>query len=192
MAAVKNLCKTGILLKNGKIETRGQIEDVVNYYIEDQPDDSNKTYYSDLQNAMGNEVIKVTSFEISPLQGDRMTIASGVKINMILFCNKEDFIFDIAYRLSTMDDLLIVFNHFILGQLNETKKGYYSFEMIIPPYFLNKGKYQLKMWFGENLKYVIWYMPLIVFSIEDSYNNDWPGLLRTNFEKKSCYLGLEK
>ena len=33
MGAVKNLCKTGIMLANGQVAYRGQVEDCINYYI---------------------------------------------------------------------------------------------------------------------------------------------------------------
>ena len=36
MTAVKNLCKTGVLLKNGSVDFAGNINDVVDYYLTDE------------------------------------------------------------------------------------------------------------------------------------------------------------
>ena len=192
MTAVKNLCKTGVVLKDGGLAFSGQVNDAVDYYLEKTTIEENSNlYYSNLQAALGNENIKIKSFEVSALNGGRVTIESGIKIKLIFYCNKEDFILDVSYNIQTVDEVLILGNGSIIGQKNAIKKGYYSYEITVPPYFLNKGKYRINFWFGENHRYLLWQMPEQLFIVEDAFDRESPGILRAEFDCKAEYLGVK-
>ncbi len=61
MTAVKSLCKSGILLNKGTIEFTGEIEKVVDFYLSDSSDQSIKNNFWEVEDAPGNDFIKIRS-----------------------------------------------------------------------------------------------------------------------------------
>lgn len=72
MASVLQLCKTGLVLKNGVAEYSGGIEDVVNYY---QRDDEylNSTALADRTDRAGNGKIRLVSAQLETEDGAKLT-----------------------------------------------------------------------------------------------------------------------
>ncbi|MDR1544693.1 MAG: ATP-binding cassette domain-containing protein [Prevotellaceae bacterium] len=189
MASMRQLCKTGILLKDGSVEYAGKINEVVEYYVGNSYTENPKIYFDDISTALGNENIKIKSFEVAPTEGDALTISSGITMKLLFYCNKKSIVLDVSYQIYTIEDFLILGEGVIVGKAHETQKGLYSLEITIPKNFFNSGKYRINIWFGENNKYCLYQMPSQIFTIEDSFNRNSAGLLQIEFEKKSAYTG---
>ena len=70
----------------------------------------------------------------------------------------------------------------------DSKVGRYTVEFSLPPYYLNTGKYLMKLWFGEAQKYVLWGVYEHTFEIENTLTGQGynmatlPGILKPCFD----------
>lgn len=158
MASIKQLCKSGILLENGTIKYVGNIKDTVDYYIGDGGSSENQ-YFENLDIAPGNDVLRIKSFEILPLdRSNQITIETGILFRLSFMCNKEHAMLDANLEVKTLDDITIFQVGRVLGNIGEkdSKKGIYTIEFKVNPYTLNAGKFKCEVFFGENQRYVVY------------------------------------
>lgn len=158
MASIKQLCKSGILLENGTIKFVGNIKETVDYYIGEGGCTENQ-YFEDLSAAPGNDVIRIKSFEILPLdRSNQITIETGILFRLSFMCNKEHAMLDANLEVKTLDDITIFQVGRVLGNIGEkdSKKGVYTIEFKVNPYTLNAGKFKCEVFFGENQRYVVY------------------------------------
>ena len=157
MASVKALCKSGVLLENGGLKFMGSIKDTVDLYIGEGGSSENQ-YFDDLSTAPGNDVIRIKSFEILPLDGsNQISIETGVLFRLKFMCYKENAMLDANMLVSTLDDTPIFQVGQMFGQVGEkdSKIGIYTAEFKIDPYTINTGRYKAEIFFGENQRYVV-------------------------------------
>ena len=197
MASVKALCKTGLLLENGMVKYRGSIQDTIDMYIGEGGSSENQ-YFEDLSTAPGNDVVRIKSFEILPLDGSsQITIETGILFRLKFMCYKENAMLDADIAVSSMDDITIFQMGRVLGQIGEkdSKKGMYTVEFKLDPYTINAGRYKLELWFGENQRYVVYSGFEQCFEVENSlvdmgFNQSvMPGFLRPKNDFKITFEG---
>ena len=197
MASVKSLCKSGILLENGSVKYIGNIKDTVDYYIGDGGNSENQ-YFEDLTTAPGNDVVRIKSFEILPLDGsNQISIETGVLFRLKFMCYKENAMLDANMLVSTMDDITVFQVGQMLGNTGEkdSKKGIYTIEFSVNPYTLNAGRYKTEIFFGENQRYVVYSGFEQCFEVENSLadmgfnQNILPGLMRPKNDFKITFKG---
>ena len=195
MASVKSLCKSGLLLENGMVKYRGSIQDTIDMYIGEGGSSENQ-YFDDLSTAPGNDVIRIKSFEILPLDGsNQITIETGILFRLKFMCYKENAMLDADIAVSSMDDITIFQMGRVLGQIGEkdSKKGMYTVEFKLDPYTINAGRYKLELWFGENQRYVVYSGFEQCFEVENSladmgFNQSvMPGFLRPKNDFKITF-----
>ncbi len=89
MTSIKNLCKTGVLMKNGKIDYIGDIDTTIDKYLTEQEERSN-TKISEIKDRQGDGSIKFTDIEYFGKNGEKrdtfevgepMTIRINFKVN---------------------------------------------------------------------------------------------------------------
>ena len=156
MAAVKNLCKTGLVLSNGSSVFTGNIQDTIDFYIGDNYLENPHLYFDDLATAPGNENIRIKSFEVTPMFGNHLNVESGLSFKLNFFNYKPDIMMDATFELSTIDDICIFHNGKVLTPDKNSKKGFYEVQFNLLPNTLNAGKYKMKLIFGENQKHLLW------------------------------------
>ncbi len=197
MASVKSLCKSGLLLENGVVKYIGGINDTVDYYIGDGGSTENQ-YFDDLSMAPGNDVIRIKSFEILPLdRSKQITIETGVLFRLKFMCYKDNAMLDANMLVCTMDDISVFQVGQTLGQIGEkdSKKGIYTVEFKVDPYTINAGRYKTQIFFGENQRYVVFGGFEQCFEVENSLTdmgfnqNILPGLLRPKNNFKITFEG---
>ena len=197
MASVKALCKTGLLLENGMVKYRGGIQDTIDMYIGEGGSSENQ-YFDDLSTAPGNDVVRIKSFEILPLDGsNQITIETGILFRLKFMCYKENAMLDANIAVSSMDDITIFQMGRVLGKIGEkdSKKGMYTVEFKLDPYTINAGRYKLELWFGENQRYVVYSGFEQCFEVENSladmgFNQSvMPGFLRPKNDLKITFEG---
>ena len=184
MAAVKKLCKRGILLENGEIKYSGNIDDTIRMYIDDGTLPSQSVYFDDLSTAPGNNKVRIKSFEVMPVRGDVVNVTSGIHFRLT-FMNYVPIIhLDAAFELHTADDITIFHSGKVVSPQCESKIGEYVVDFSLPPFMLNRGKYYMNIWFGENNKYRICKPYVHSFMVEESFCDDpylgrpLPGVLK--------------
>jgi lipopolysaccharide transport system ATP-binding protein len=98
MTAVKNLCKTGLLLKNGSVSYSGEINDVVDYYLSDETVKGIINGEWEKYNAPGKDKIKVKSARVE-YSGTYITINTPFDIITEFWCEQEGFPINVSMHL---------------------------------------------------------------------------------------------
>lgn len=195
MAAVKKLCKSGILLENGEVKYSGNIDDTIRMYIDDGTIPSQSVYFDDLSTAPGNDKVRIKSFEVFPVKGDVVSVASGIHFRLTFMNYVPDIHLDAVFELHTADDITIFHSGKVVSPQHDSKIGEYVVDFSLPPFWLNRGKYYMNIWFGENNKYIIcnpYTHPFKVeeFLYEDPYlGRSLPGILKLDINASSQFRG---
>jgi len=188
MAAVKKLCKKGVLLENGMVKHQGSIQEVVGHYISGSAKACSNVYYDDLSTAPGNDNIRICSFEVLPKNGDSVTVESGIRFRLAFMNYKPDIMLDASFELHTADDIIVFCTGKVLSPEKDSKVGRYVVEFSLPPFSLNTGRYMMRIWFGESQRYVLWGSYEHPFEVENTligqgYNMaTLPGILKPHFD----------
>jgi lipopolysaccharide transport system ATP-binding protein len=143
MASIRQLCKNGILLKNGTVEKMGDVQDVVDYYL------SSMQTVSDF-NREGNGAVRITDFRIrntSIALGEDLNIE--IDIEALQNVEKVDISFDIkdesekqvAHVASNDDDYQI-------SHMNPGEKK--TIHCVIKNVNLAPGGYTSSIWIGTH------------------------------------------
>ena len=85
-AAVKQLCNTGILLKNGTTAFIGTSEETLNKYQNDQRFLGNYESNPELGNTISNENIELISFKILSPPECNISVSTGFKFEIVFNC----------------------------------------------------------------------------------------------------------
>ena len=156
MNSIKQLCQTGVVLKNGQLDYMGTASNAVDYYIGRYSENSEKMYFDDLRTAPGNDKIRIRSMEVSDSKGGRITIDSDIDVKLQFYNYVANSMIDCTFELRTADDL-VVFHRWLNFSVNkDSKVGEQKISFRIPKHLLNAGKYYFRIWFGENEAHVLW------------------------------------
>jgi lipopolysaccharide transport system ATP-binding protein len=191
MSAVKNLCTSGIVLKNGLLDFSGTIKDAVDYYIGNNYQKSNELYYSNLANAPGNDKIRIRSMSVKPGKGNSITIDTDINIELRFYNYLEAAMIDATFELLTTEDIIVFHRWMNFSPLKDSKIGEQEISFTIPAGLLNSGRYYFRVWFGENEAHLLWgdltYMFEVEFTSEtvgDIEVGKKPGIIRPELNFK--------
>ena len=70
MGAVRNLCKTGVVLKDGMVDFRGNCEDAIDFYINYKKELGNIAV-SEISKRKGNGIIRITNISFESKNGNK-------------------------------------------------------------------------------------------------------------------------
>ncbi|MDR2621811.1 MAG: ATP-binding cassette domain-containing protein [Dysgonamonadaceae bacterium] len=189
MASIKALCNIGVLLKNGSIVYSGNIEETVNRYMGENYKENSKIYFENLSTALGNDDIRVKSFEVAPITGNEINVESGLRFTLLFYNYKAEIILDTTFELSTAENIVVFHAGKVLTPDKDSKKGFYQVRFDILPFTLNTGKYKMKLIFGENQRYPLFVKEdILCFEIENTltgqgYNmSTLPGIMKPKFD----------
>lgn len=188
MTAVKELCSSGILLKNGLLEYKGPILETIVEYQKDY-ELKNKYIAQDISSAAGNENIRILEFSVNALTGDLIDIESGIRVKLKFFNAPPGINLDATLELRNFEELVIFHVGKLISQNHDSKRGVYHIEFDIPPSLLNAGNYYFRLIFGKNQSEVLFSIDnLIGFEVENVKvgvkTHVYPGIIRPNFEYK--------
>jgi lipopolysaccharide transport system ATP-binding protein len=189
MTSVKNLCKTGVLLKDGSVQFAGQINDVVDYYQSDETTKGIVNNYWTFDDAPGLEKIKVKSAYIR-YDGDYLTVKKSFDIVTEFWCLEEGFPVNVSMHLQDMNGAC-VYN--IFTQNKPLTKGLHRAVFHIPENLMNDGIYYVNNMFVSNAATYFYHEHAHSFEIvEDRASSDWHGkwigAVRPTFIKKDYSL----
>ena len=195
MAAVKKLCKRGVVLENGMVKFMGDIKDAVDNYISDSAHISSNVFFKDLSSAPGNDNIRIRSFEVIPCEGQILNVESGIHFKLVFKNNKPNIILDATFEMRTLDDIIVFHTGKVVSPDKNSKVGDYTVEFTIPPFTINTGKYKIRIWFGEAQRYVLWGNYEHTFEIENTLTGQGynmatlPGILKPRFNFEVSFNG---
>jgi len=191
MAAVKNLCKTGIVLKNGMVDFSGTVKDAVDYYTNTNYAETKELYYDNLSVAPGNSTIRIRSMVVKPLHGEVINIDSEIVVALQFYSYIPNLMIDVTFELRTMDDIVIFHRWMNFSPNKDSKVGEQEVSFVIPAGLLNSGRYYFKVWFGENEAHMLWGDLIYMFEVEftnesvgDIMLGKKPGLIRPDLNFK--------
>ena len=195
MNSIKQLCSTGVVLKNGLLDYMGNVNDAVSYYIGNYCQNTEKMYYNDLRTAPGNDKIRICSMEVIDSKGGRITIDSDIDVKLVFFNYLANSMIDCTFELRTADDI-VVFHRWCNFSLNkDSKVGEQQITFQIPKNLLNAGKYYFRVWFGENEAHLLWGELTYYFEVEytmeklgDLLIDVKPGVIRPELNMKHTML----
>jgi lipopolysaccharide transport system ATP-binding protein len=192
MAAIKNLCKTGILLQNGKIHFQGTQTDVINKYLSLSQAKASYQATGNLNQWLGNANIRIKSFTVKPKLGDSLTISSGVVFQMEFYNHKKNINLDTTFELSTFDEIVVFHHGKIITSESNSQEGLYTITGEIPPFFLNACSYKMKVIFGENQRYPMYINDDIISfellnEVSGSNATVLPGIVRANLNYRVSF-----
>lgn len=167
MAAVKTLCKTGLVLKNGKIEFSGTQAEAVSHYQSLQTITSGLVHTGEVSDALGNSNIRILKLVVQPQKGSELNIYSGCDIILEFYNSQAGKNLDVTLEVETLDNVVVFHNGIILTEKNDSKEGFYTLRFSLTRTLLNAGKYLLSVTFGENQRYVLFHeREIISFEIQ--------------------------
>ena len=194
MAAVKELCNQGILLNQGKIEYIGTATESVIEYQKGRNSNDSYFYEGSIENAIGNENIRIKEFSVKPLSGDYISIESGAKVKLIFYNNRPNINLDATFELRSTDEVVVFHTGSLIYRNLDSKIGLHEVTFDLPPHLLNAGNYYFKIIFGENQRYILFENDnLVSFSVENkaigSNANILPGIIRPDLNFINSYYG---
>lgn len=187
MAAVKQLCTRGIVLKHGQLMFGGTQYEAVNYYQNAHQTNSSFLHEGNLADAPGNDLIRILKFSVSPLKGETITISSGIMFELEFYNDKELTNVGVTFELKNTDEMIVFHHGTYISDENASKKGVYYVKGVLPPHFLNAGNFIFNLIFGENQRYLLFQAnDFIQFEVLNetlgSNSNILPGVTRPDIE----------
>ena len=185
MASVKQLCNKGIVLKHGAFDFEGSQIQAVTHYQNSHETNSYFEHDGPVENAPGNDKIRILKFEVKPIHGEVLSISSGVKFNLVFYNYEPGINLDATFELRNIDEVAIFHQGALLSTHEDSCKGIYSIKGQLEPYLLNAGIYRFSLIFGENQRYVLFSIAEIIqFEIfneaQGSNSQQLPGILSLN------------
>jgi lipopolysaccharide transport system ATP-binding protein len=190
LVAVSSLCGKGLLLKGGRLIAEGPTPEVIGIYQKTSDVSLEKSRRWNLEDAPGNELIKITQVSALPLGGSTINIDSGVRIQYLFYCAVENKNLDTTLEVITKDEIVVFHKGVVLGS-ERNGPGFYSISVEIPPFLLNANVYRIKLIFGESQRYLLFQTDhILAFEIENSNTgmgsnlSRVPGVIRPELEWK--------
>jgi len=192
MTAIQTLCNKGVLLKKGKVELDGPIEEVIEHYLENQVDFLTKFECFLPEEAPGNEYVRIKRAEIK-LPGDDgtgITVETPFDIEFE-FWNLRKYSLHLSLALWNMKGECI----FNVGSVSTaSKEGIYRSRCHIPANLLNDDKYFVQIFFIKDGSVCVYEQNEIlcfeVFDIPRAGNwfGKWIGAVRPklSFSLEEC------
>lgn len=188
MTAVKELCSHGILMKQGQISYEGEMLETI---LEYQKDYELSTSYvaPSIEEAIGNENIKILEFSAKPIVGKILDIDSGIRVKLEFYNAVPNINLDATFELRNFEELVIYHVGKLISANNDSKKGTYTIEFDMPAGMVNAGNYYFKLSFGKNQTEVLFTNESIVgFEVENVKTgvktHIYPGIIRPVFDYK--------
>jgi lipopolysaccharide transport system ATP-binding protein len=187
MAAVKQLCTSGLVMQHGTLAYEGSGLESVSFYQNSNDTSDHFRHEGPIEAAPGNNNIRILGFSVAPVRGELLNISSGIRFELKFFNAKERINLDATFELRNADEMPIFHHGTTLSINSDSKKGVYTVVGEIPPNLLNAGTYSFRLIFGENQRYVLFTTDdTIQFEIMNeslgSNNSILPGVIRPDLK----------
>ena len=156
MNSIKQLCHTGVVLKDGMLDFMDTASNAVDYYIGRYQQNNSAMYFDDLTTAPGNDKIRIRSMEVRDSKGGHITIDSDIDVKLQFYNYIANSMIDCTFELHTADDTVVFHRWLNFSPNHDSKVGEQRISFCIPKNLLNAGKYYFKIHFGENEAHLLW------------------------------------
>ncbi|MBR1564499.1 MAG: ATP-binding cassette domain-containing protein [Paludibacteraceae bacterium] len=191
MNSIQQLCRTGVVLKNGHLDFWDTASNAVDYYIGRYHQNDTAMYYEDLNSAPGNDKIRIRSMEVSDSNGGHITIDSEIDVKLQFYNYVANSMIDCTFELRTADDIVVFHRWLNFSPNHDSIVGEQQISFSIPAHLLNAGKYYFKIHFGENEAHLLWGELIYNFEVEFTKEvvgnlilGQKPGIVRPELKMK--------
>lgn len=160
MAAVQNLCRTGIWLDKGRVADFGPIEQVVSNYVRKAfTEVLNQEWERSL--APGNERIRIKSARVTTNVEDanQITMTTPILLEFEYWNLRPETLLNVSLHIHTSEGILL-FNtapvHDTNWMTRRVPSGLIRSVCEIPGYLLNSGSYRITAFFVEDHQHVLY------------------------------------
>lgn len=187
MQAINNLCTNAIWLDKGTIKASGDVSSVVSQYLSIYQTKTWKREFKVLNEAPGNDLIRINSVELVPKLSDQ---TAPIDIRTTLTVKFEFYNSDDNIILSTSLILFTAAGDCIFDISSKPalhRQGFITGECTVPGNFLNDGAYYFTLHFVKDTSVSLFtYNSCLVFEVADYRENTnwygkWWGAVRPNF-----------
>ncbi len=146
MTAVKNLCKTGILLEDGTVKYSGEVNEIVDNYLSGEVKSGIVNNEWKKEDALGTDIIKVKSASVK-FDSSLITVKTPFEITTEFWVEKDDFPVNVS---TVVWDKYqnCVFN--VFTEHKPLKKGLHRASFYIPANLMNDGYYTVQNYYVSN------------------------------------------
>jgi lipopolysaccharide transport system ATP-binding protein len=181
LSAVRELCNNGILLRNGKLCVKDDIDKCI---LEYQNNNHYLSKYNNKENSrlFENEYIKILSFSANPNEGKNILISTGISISVVFESKIDQKTLDLSFYLKNSQEIVVFSKGIIIANSYNLRKRVYTVEFEIANYTLNEDKYFFEMFWGidrQKIAYKFIEFGFEVLNIENSLGefNKSPGVI---------------
>ena len=198
MSAIKQLCQKAIVLNNGLIEHENNTVSAVNYYLGKSQNKIVTEYKWDYNNAPGNSSrLKIIGVKIRPTIGDLITVDSGISFSFKCITTLKNSTLNLGFEILSIDGAMLIHTYYPISDPEKLVPGNYKVIAHLPPHILNKGIYNLNIWYGlshfENLGVVKEKMRFEVGNaLVDCPTHEAQGILNPVFTFERKYISDNK
>jgi lipopolysaccharide transport system ATP-binding protein len=184
MTAVKNLCKTGIMLQNGTVKYAGDMAAVVDHYLANEMVRGNVNGEWEKENAPGTEKVKVKKAYVI-FEGTFITVNTPFDIITEFWIEEERFPVNVSMHLVDANNSVV----FAIATPNVLlPKGIHKAVFHIPANLMNDGFYSVNNMFVTNSRGHFFHEAAHSFEIIEErevsgWHGKWPGKVRPTFIK---------
>lgn len=199
MGAVQNLCSRTFWLNEGKLVEQGETSSIVARYLNNAVSESIDKYYEDVDQAPGNDRIRVQRIRVvseSDESNQPITMVTPIRFEFDYWNLKPSTYLNLSLHVYNSEGVLI----FNTAPVHEMKwlsepypEGLFRSECFVPGYFLNSGMHRVTVLFVENQSRVIFRLDdALVFDVADapevrgysSWFGKWSGTVHPYLEWK--------
>jgi len=185
MGAVKNLCKSGVLLENGMVKyTSDNIQEVVSQYVIGGGGEFIKTKSWEINKARGNEKVKLTKVGWNTDNNSIIDTVTDFYIDIEFYTFIDFEKFNLSITLKTLDDVTV---SALVSNYVTIRKGIHTARLFIPGRFMNNLAYKLDIYFVEKEQAVCFLDNIFNFEVVDNregmeWYGHWIGCVRPDFK----------
>tara|TARA_B100000287_G_scaffold435311_1_gene502997 strand:+ start:3515 stop:4822 length:1308 start_codon:yes stop_codon:yes gene_type:complete len=196
MSAMQSLCSKAMVLENGKIVFNGNTQDAIDYYQNINSFEKENDLSWSLNDAPGNERLKILGVKISAKNGKSISVSSGIIFEFVCYTTLEKSSVDVTFLIRSHDGTLLVKAGYLISEVPDLKKGKYKVTAELAPFILNRGLYNLEVVYGLSKEKIASLKEFITFEILDApvdhMTGGVGGILRPKIKYKSEYLNFEE
>jgi lipopolysaccharide transport system ATP-binding protein len=185
MQAVRTLCKTALLITDGRIEAQGDVHLVVNTYLCKGFRNIAERVWENLETAPGSEFIKIRSARIIPDKDNQdqvITVKTPFRIEFVFRLTLREALFYIGFHFRSISGECV----FVSASTPKViRQGMHQSTCFVPGEFLNSGTYTLEVYFVKDGQVVLYQASdLLVFEVHEaerepgSWLGEIPGAVR--------------
>ncbi|MFY1045269.1 ABC transporter ATP-binding protein [Chryseobacterium sp. GP-SGM7] len=147
MAAVNELCKTGILLDQGNVLIQDSIDKCI---VEYQKKSGHISSYDKLKDnfIIENKNISINKYSVTPIEGNVLNITSGARVNIEFTSNIKASTLDLSFYLRNSHEVTVMSTGIMISSTGDDGSYFVIFE--IPANTLNEDSYYFEMFWGIN------------------------------------------